>query len=254
MAINLTYDPSDDPMVLEADQARDAENLAIGEELSQQQNELLAGKYKDAEELERAYLELQSKLGGRSKDEAAELDEETQLDETVEDDASPAELLYEAARQYQETGELTEDLAQYIQSLDPKDIIEAFSSQEQQGYSLDESEVEALQGIVGGPQEYQALVQWAGQNLSEGEIEAFDNVINTGNPEAIYFAIQALQSRFNDSNGYEGNMLQGKAATSVDAFRSQAEVVRAMSDPRYDNDPAYRQDVYDKLERSNLQF
>lgn len=254
MAINLTYDPSDDPMVLEADQARDAENLAIGEDLSQQQDELLAGKYKDAEELERAYLELQSKLGGRSKDEAAEPEEDEQLDETVEEDASTAELLYEAARQYQETGEITEDLAQYIQSLDPKDIIEAFSTQEQQGYDLDESEVEALQGIVGGPQEYQALVQWAGQNLSEGEIEAFDNVINTGNPEAIYFAIQALQSRFNDSNGYDGSMLQGKAASSVDAFRSQAEVVRAMSDPRYDNDPAYRQDVYDKLERSNLQF
>ena len=50
-------------------------------------------------------------------------------------------------------------------------------------------------------------------------------------------------------------MLQGKAAANkAEQFRSQAEVVRAMSDPRYDRDPAYRQDVYDKLERSNLQF
>ena len=54
--------------------------------------------------------------------------------------------------------------------------------------------------------------------------------------------------------GYEGRMLTGKAARAVDGFRSQAEVVRAMSDPRYDSDPAYRQDVYDKLERSNVQF
>ena len=49
-------------------------------------------------------------------------------------------------------------------------------------------------------------------------------------------------------------MLSGKAAKSVDAFRSQAEVVAAMNDIRYDRDPAYRQDVYDKLERSNLEF
>jgi len=49
-------------------------------------------------------------------------------------------------------------------------------------------------------------------------------------------------------------MIQGKAAQTVDGFRSQAEVVRAMGDERYENDPAYRQDVYNKLERSNLNF
>ena len=50
-------------------------------------------------------------------------------------------------------------------------------------------------------------------------------------------------------------MLTGKAAQpQVDTFRSQAEVVAAMQDPRYDNDPAYRQDVFQKLERSNIQY
>ena len=50
-------------------------------------------------------------------------------------------------------------------------------------------------------------------------------------------------------------MLTGKAAAETpDVFRSQAEVVQAMSDPRYDNDPAYRNDVFEKLGRSNVQF
>ena len=50
-------------------------------------------------------------------------------------------------------------------------------------------------------------------------------------------------------------MLTGKAAKSTgDVFKSQAQVVKAMSDPQYDKDPAYRQEIYDKLERSNLQF
>ena len=71
----------------------------------------------------------------------------------------------------------------------------------------------------------------------------------------IQLAVAGLKAKYDESNGYEGRMLSGKPAqNSSDQFRSQAEVVRAMQDPRYDNDPAYRQDIYDKLERSNLKF
>ena len=50
-------------------------------------------------------------------------------------------------------------------------------------------------------------------------------------------------------------MLTGKAAeTRGDVFRSQAQLVQAMSDPRYDTDPAYRSDVVEKLNRSDLDF
>ena len=49
-------------------------------------------------------------------------------------------------------------------------------------------------------------------------------------------------------------MLTGKGARTTEAFRSQAELVAAMSDPRYEKDPAYRQDLYDKLERSDVAF
>jgi hypothetical protein len=50
-------------------------------------------------------------------------------------------------------------------------------------------------------------------------------------------------------------MLQGKPADSRgDVFRSQAQLIAAMSDPRYDNDPAYRADVVEKLERSDVEF
>ena len=83
----------------------------------------------------------------------------------------------------------------------------------------------------------------------------YDKVMDQGNPLAAFFAVQALTYRFNDAQGVEGQMLQGKASKSEGSkFRSQAEVVRAMSDPQYEKDPAYRQDIYDKLERSNLQF
>ena len=72
---------------------------------------------------------------------------------------------------------------------------------------------------------------------------------------AAFFAVQALAYRFNDARGVDGEMLQGKAAVDKgDVFKSQAQVVKAMSDPRYEKDPAYRQELYDKLERSNINF
>jgi hypothetical protein len=67
--------------------------------------------------------------------------------------------------------------------------------------------------------------------------------------------LTAMQSKYNEANGYEGRMLQGKAPrSSGEAFRSQAELVAAMGDPRYENDPAYRQDVINKLDNSDLNF
>jgi hypothetical protein len=64
-----------------------------------------------------------------------------------------------------------------------------------------------------------------------------------------------LNARYKDAEGYDGKLLTGNAPrTNADVFRSQAELVAAMSDPRYDKDPAYRADIADKLERSNIQF
>ena len=98
-------------------------------------------------------------------------------------------------------------------------------------------------------------MQWATDNLTENEVNMYDAVMDQGNPLAAFFAVQALKYRYDDAKGVDGTMLTGKAASNTgELFRSQAEVVRAMNDPRYETDPAYRQDIYDKLERSNIQF
>ena len=81
----------------------------------------------------------------------------------------------------------------------------------------------------------------------------YDSIMDKGNPAATYWASK-LSNRYQDANGVEGDLVQGKSPEQVTTFRSQAEVVQAMSDPRYDNDPAYRQDVMRKLERSNVSF
>jgi hypothetical protein len=120
---------------------------------------------------------------------------------------------------------------------------------------ISDTQINDVKNAAGGEAAYANMVQWAGQNLDEQSIAAFDQIVNTGSIDAIRFAVKGLKSQYDASNGVEGKMIQGKAAPNRgDVFRSQAELVAAMSDTRYDDDPAYRQDVIDKLDRSDLDF
>ena len=100
------------------------------------------------------------------------------------------------------------------------------------------------------------MINWAQGSLNEQEIQMFDAVMQRGDPLAAFFAVRSLAYAYNDAVGYDGKMVQGKAPKqNTDQFRSQAEVVAAMGDPRYENDPAYRRDIMEKLERSpNVNF
>ena len=99
------------------------------------------------------------------------------------------------------------------------------------------------------------MIQWAGQNLDKKTVATFDDIVAKGNIDAIKFAVQGLKSQYLNAVGFEGDMVSGKAPQNTrDVFRSQAELVAAMSDKRYDNDPAYRQDIIEKTDRSDLNF
>ena len=257
MAFNLTYDPSDDPTTNQESEQRDQESYEIGERLEQEQSNLLAGKYRDAEELEQAYIELQRKFGSRDQEET------TQEDEPLEEDTQEESIDYSFLNRLAEEadgGEFTQDTMAALEQMSASDIADMFLAYRQESpepepaYQMSSDDITEMKGVAGGEQEYGTMISWASQNLSPEEVQVYDSVMDKGDPQAIYFAIQALSYRYKDSVGYEGQMLTGKAAQSMDVFRSQAEVVRAMGDSRYDNDPAYRQDIFDKLERSNINF
>jgi len=259
MAEILSYDPSSDPEVLASIESDQAESLAIGEELINQANEQLAGKYKNAQELEKAYIELEKKLG--SQESSPEKGEETSQDQGETDEA--VDFLWKVNDEYAKNdGKLSDETMAEVHKMSSKELVEAFFRYQEtvekaaapQGVELTQQQVNEVQNFVGGEEKYNELVSWAADNFSEEEITAFDSVVETGNVPAIRLALQALQYRYQDSMGYEGNMLQGKAPKSRDAFQSQAELVRAMNDPRYDNDPAYRNEVMGKLARSDMKF
>ena len=262
MAEILSYDPAGDPEVISAMESDQAESLAIGEEMINQANARLAGKYKDAQELEKAYIELEKKLGSKdAQEETAEPEAQDQQQERSEY-STQIEAISRAAEEFNSKGELSAETLAQFEQMSSKELVQAYFEYEQglpamespQGVELSTADINSIQNSVGGEAAYQRLVGWAAQNFSEAEIQAFDNVVDSGNVAAINLALAGLQARYTDANGYEGNMIQGKAAASESTFKSQAEVVRAMSDPRYDKDPGYRDDIMQKLARSNLKF
>lgn len=229
--------------------ADEQDSLQVGEEMEQQQEQRLAGKYKNAEELEAAYLELQKKLGEQSTEEAPEEPEEE----------SSTESLLDQLWEQSQTEKFSEETLQQIAKADPNELAQMYLEYRNKAESSDQPQMteeyaNGLKNAVGGEKQYNEMIGWAGQNLSNEEIESYDAIMEKGDPAAAYWAVQALTYRYRDANGVEGDLVQGKSPGAGGTFRSQAEVVQAMSDPRYDNDPAYRQDVMRKLERSNVSF
>ena len=275
MAETLTYDAGTDTVTTGDSLTPDEQSsLEVGEALVEQQEGLLAGKYKDAAELEKAYVELQSKLGekgnkdsGETRDteDSSEVESEETTEETEETpQASPAaELITSASEEFSEKGELTSETLEKFSSMSSRDLVNAYMEIQKNSPDLAEpaadisdASVNEVKNFAGGEQAYESMVNWASQNLDQKSIDAFDSIVNTGSVDAIKLAVSGLKTQYENANGYEGTMYTGKAPqTSKDVFRSQAELVDAMSDRRYDRDPAYRQDVIEKLERSdNLSF
>ena len=244
MAEVFTHDNSVPTEVMESQAADEAESLAIGEQMIADQEQRLAGKYKSTEELEAAYIELQKKLGSQEDNVQAEPEETPEVD-----------WLAEAYNAINESGELSEELSKQISEMNGMDVFNAMKgSAPTESRDLSESEMNAVYQAVGGQDQYGNLISWAQENFSEAEINAYDSVIESGDIAQINLALQALYYRYTDAVGQDGNLLQGKPAEAQSGFRSQAELIQAMNDSRYDSDPAYRQDVIDKLDRSYLNF
>ena len=266
MADTLTIKQDDQSTDVENLTTEEQDSLQVGEEMAKEQGELLAGKYKNAEDLEKAYVELQKKLGDKDDKEDTEASKEEEVTDTKEEPKEKSEaysLIESANDEYYQNGEtLSPETLEKFKGMSSQDLVEGYMQMvkdnpktNQPDIDVTTTEINKIQNSVGGEAQYNNLVTWASQNLKENEIKAFDDLVGTGNAAAIQLGVDALKSRYEAVNGYEGRRLTGKAAdTSGDVFRSQAQLVEAMSDPRYDRDPAYRQDVVAKLERSDIDF
>ena len=262
MAETLTYDNTPEAEVLNADEQ---DSLEVGEQMLAEQEGLLAGKYKDASQLEQAYLELQKKLGeGGDEGEEEDSEEYEEYDDEEYDfeETEATQAISQASAEFYETGEISEETFEALSQMSSAELLGAYMSMQdaagEEGEAtadLSQSDVASIKESVGGDEAYTAITEWAGQNLSEDAVDAFEAIIDNGSPEMIQLAVDGLKAKYDNAFGSEGRTLQGNPpANSRDTFRSQAEVVEAISDPRYENDEAYRNDVLMKLDRSDIAF
>ena len=234
------------------------DSLLIGEDMERQQEGLLAGKYSSAEELEKAYKELEGKLGEKSEPVSEEEESEIEPDEEGSDDYEPNIL--DALWEEGTNDSLSEETFEELKNMDPVEVAKLAMeqrnrSQAPQSRDFTDQDVDQIQGLVGGEENYNQMLGWAQGNLPSQEIELFDAVMDQGNTLAAYFAVQSMALRYQDGVGREGQMVRGKAPkSSADVFNSQQEMIQAMEDSRYNDDPAYREAIMQKLERSNINF
>ena len=263
MAETLSYQEPQNVTTVDNLTAEEQDSLAVGEQLSEQQDQLLAGKYKNAQELEKAYIELQGKLGESKEDtETTTAKEEPEEKPTLSEGAT---LITSASEEYfANDNKLSDETLAKFSSMSSQDLIKAymevqsspeFQQQQAAPAEISEAQVNQIKNAAGGDAAYSNIINWSKANLPKEQLSAFDNVVDTGNVQAINLAVAGLKAQYDNANGVEGRMVTGKAPTnSGDVFRSQQELVAAMSDPRYDRDSAYRQDVMQKLERSEVNF
>ena len=280
MAETIRYDTSEDPVAAQAIAEKEAESLKIGEELMAKQDNMLAGKYKNAEELETAYLELQKKLGESPASTAEDTAEPAQEFEFYSEDGS---VNYETANEVygeqlgntfkdndidpfemnkhfvENNGTLSDEMYERLGKAGlTKNLVDSYLKgvREEVGFdapaaTLTDAEIADVKSIANGEEGYQSLMNWAGNNLSKEDQDNYDQVLTTGNKTAIKFAVKALMGQYEDANGRDSKIVTGKESPQ-ESYRSMAEVVRDMNKPEYTQDQAFRDDVLRKLSASNL--
>lgn len=249
----------------EAQAAHEAEMVKVAEELevknnpnAEQRPDWLPEKFKSAEQMAEAYANLESKLGSNEQAEEAPTEPTPELTEQAE--AGDVQQAVENAgvdfnslqNEYNEQGAITEDsYAKLEEAGFSKDLVDSWIKGQE---ALTANYQKAVYDAVGGQEAYGDLTSWAADNLSDGEIAAFDKAVTSGDVDMVKMAVSGLQTKYQAAEGTDPTLLsEGQSSNSTGGvFNSWAEVTAAMNDTRYESDVAYRQKISAKLGRSQL--
>ena len=253
---------------LSPEQETAAKDETLVNEAQGQEPVKFAGKYESVEELEKGYAELQKKLSGQeettkevseSKEEAAPTNASEIYGEYIGSRLDEAGVDYQGMNtKWQETGKLDDDDYKALEGAGfSKDMVEAYLDgvqyRAEQDSQLAAKEVAAIKNEFGGEQVYNDMITWAAGNLDKAEIDAFNNMLKTSNPHQIRIAVAGIQAAYMNNAPREPKLVGGRTARAdTTKFESTAQVVAAMNDERYATDPAYRQEVQEKLSRSKV--
>jgi len=243
------------------------------EEQSEDRPDWLPSKFKTPEDLAKAYKDLQRRMSSPSEEKTQKEDnsgeDEGEGDKSDKDESEDQkteggeEEAREAAEnagldfddlsaRFQENGQLEDaDYEALEKSGIPRHMVDAYIEGQM---ALAERVVQETYDLVGGEEEYTKMATWAQENLPAEELEAFNRVVNTGQPNEVRLAIRGIHSQYRSATGSRPKLMKGRAASASgsEPFRSTKELTTAMSDERYKTDAGYRKQVQERLAKSNV--
>jgi len=247
---------------------QDLETLAKNET---DENGLILGKFKSVEDLAASYKELEGKLGQVTEEDQPQTEEET---ETTEPEFNAEEFYgdglasvleevgidpQEISQRFQDNDEISDDdYAKLGEAGFSKQVIDTYLDglrgvSGATGEDIATAQIQGIKDSIGGDETYGKMVTWALDNLPAEDVKAFNDLTETADAPAIRLAVQGLYSQYNNAMGVEPNLVSGRASSSGPTpYRSTAEVVTAMSDPRYGKDVTYTEDVQRRLGGSDV--
>ena len=246
---------------IEPDEAAEAVGTVseeqTGEEQQVERPEWLPEKFKSPEDMAQAYSELEKKMGqGTTEEQTAETTEDNEGD--VQDDkpddnenADYNAVVVDASKEFFENdGQLSEETYEKLAKAGlPKELVDSYAAGQQ---ALLQSEEGEIKSVANG--QFDAMAEWANENLQQEEIDAFDDIVTTGTKEQAKFAVKSLYDRYTQANGSSPRLVQGAVTGgSTMPFKSMQELARAQSDPRYKSgDKAYHEEIDRRLSVSSI--
>tara|TARA_R100000231_G_C5323713_1_gene164205 strand:+ start:1066 stop:1833 length:768 start_codon:yes stop_codon:yes gene_type:complete len=232
---------------------------------TQSKPEGLPEKFNSVEELVKSYSELEKKLGEQSQPkESVDPVSKTEVKEETKEEQPKSDLdiatkavdsaglnMDSLAEEYAKDGKLADKSYQSLEKAGiPKEYVDRFIAGQQ---AIADQQSASVKNMVGGAESYDAMSEWASNNLSETEKQAYNTAVNSKDLEAVKLAVVGLKARYAQATGSEPKLVEGKASPSGEqGFESWAQVTQAMSDPRYSKDPAYQAEVKNKLANSKI--
>lgn len=201
--------------------------------------EWLPEKFKSAEDLAKAYSELEKKQSVP----------EEPSQQQMRADAEASQGMEKFYTEFQDKGELSDQSYEELSKMGlDKSLVDGYIAGQE---AIANTEVQQIHNVVGGEENYSKVIEYAKTNLSEAEQNAFNDTLDNGSIEQVKFAVQAVATRAGISAKEPQQMIDGDSVNiSADAFESVAQITEAMNDPRYATDPAFRKKVEEKIARS----
>lgn len=235
-----------------------------GDQGQQPATETTYGGYKTVEELVAAHEALKTAQAtppeGNQGDEGGSEGDQKVTKEIPDGDGDGAQAAVEGAgldwnalnTEYAENGVLSDETYASLEKAGiPRDAVDTYiRGRQSEADAYDNKVFEA----AGGVDEYKALIEWAKNSLTQDEKVAFNEAVSSGNAAKAALAVEALTHRRSKTRGTPpANLLNGRGgASGVQPYKSRAEMATDMRNPKYRNDPAFRDTVLARLRESSF--